>query len=81
MKINIRKINSIVLVLGLFITNTSFVFSENSETCSISNTPEQLTDYIKNTKKVIQNISSIAKPKKTQKKSSILDNRYIDQTY
>lgn len=81
MKINTKKIISIVLVLVLFITNTSFVFSENTESCTISDPPKQLTDYVKNVRKVIKNISNKAKLKNTKTKSSILNNRYIDQTY
>ena len=84
MKKILKKIISFILVLVIF-SSTNFVFSaKNTSGCKIESTPEYITKYIKNIRKVISNVNKTAiskKKERDEKNKNILNGKSNNKNY
>ncbi len=81
MKKNLRHILSYLVLLILLIYNINFVSAETLWECKVESTPEYISEYIKNVRKVISNVNNNVKKQAPKHKWWVEKNKYVGKIY
>ena len=77
----IKKIFTSYIVLIMLLSNTNFLYAENSVNCKIQDTPKYMIEYIKTVRLVVSNTNKAVSQKIKADKIILPKNQYINKIY